>query len=125
MGGGPSENGAMRGRRASALFVALGLAIGLVACDRSTPAGPGQAAGSPQGGNMPQHDEWCGRELDPRFVSQLPCQLDSDCLICLCEPINRVELARRGGSDSCLSETREECTVTNALCCGGRCVGVE
>ncbi len=115
----------MRGCRGAPLFVVLGLVLGLASCSRSMPAGAGRAAGSTQGANMPQHDAWCSREPDPRFVSQLPCQMDSDCSICLCEPINRVELARRGGSDSCLGETSEECIVTNALCCDGRCVGLE
>jgi hypothetical protein len=99
----------------------------LLACDR--PAEPSSARSSattvaPRRANMPEHDAWCARELDPRFVSRFACEYDSDCLICLCEPIDRGELARRGGSESCVSETREECVVTNALCCDERCVGL-
>ena len=94
----------------------------LGACDRGTPR---EAVPVPtQRANLPEHDAWCARERDPRFVSGFACDFDSDCLICLCEPIDRAELARRGGSEACLSETREECMVTNALCCEGRCVGL-
>ncbi|MEZ4253292.1 MAG: hypothetical protein R3B99_34220 [Polyangiales bacterium] len=77
------------------------------------------------GTNADYHDEWCARGADPRFVSDFACEHDSDCVICRCAPMNREEVARRGGHDTCYGETREECIVTNPLCCGGRCVGFE
>jgi len=92
------------------------------ACDRA--AEPSSAPTAPtRRANVPEHDAWCARELDPRFVSRFACEHDSDCLICQCEPIDRRELARRGGGERCVGETREECVVTNALCCERRCVG--
>jgi hypothetical protein len=74
--------------------------------------------------NSPDHEAFCTPDRHAGFVSTFACTHDSECVECDCQPVNRTELARRGGFDACRPEppARQECIATNAACCNGTCV---
>jgi hypothetical protein len=106
--------------RVEAIVLVLGCALG--GCGSETP--PASGPESVPLANSPEHDAFCEPARHDGFVSTFRCTHDSECVACRCQPVNRAEVARRGGMDTCHPEppANEECIATNAACCNNVCV---